>query len=165
MNKGKKLEQKIKQACEEQFIDFTRLRDAGYQPQHGKIEKIRFTPKNICDCILFKNGVILFAEIKRREKSIAFKDITQLEDLQKKWKPDEGVYSGVIIELEGILFFLSTDVIDRMIVEIGKKSFNKNDADHYGLFVPQEIPQGKRTSRPNIGRILNYLRDRWSLAA
>jgi len=151
---GKKFEEDIKKACIEQGIDYTRLRDAGWR---GEETERRFTIKNICDCILFFGGAILFAEMKHRKQSLRFDEITQLDDLEKKWNPGVGVYSGVFCMLKGGIYFLSYQNIIDMRAELGKKSFNSNDAHHYGSSVEMIVPKGKRAPRPNVLAVMRML--------
>lgn len=151
---GKKFEDDIKKACIEQGIDYTRLRDAGWRCEETER---RFTIKNICDCILYFGGVILFAEMKHRKQSLRFDEITQLDDLKKKWNPGAGVFSGVFCMLNGDIYFLSYQNIIDMRAELGKKSFNGNDALHYGLVVKMFVPNGKRAQRPDVQAIMRSL--------
>lgn len=153
MNKpGKIFENLVKQSAIEQGVDYTRLKDAGYRGDNS--DQRRFTPKNICDCILFRSPVILFAEIKRRNASLAFKEITQLDDLGTKWEPSANKYSGVICELKGCCFFIGYHALILMRESLGKKSFNAVDAHHYGQSLRVFIPQGKRTPRIDIEMLL-----------
>jgi len=96
---GQSLEGMIKLSADEQDVDCTRLKDAGYMGDNSNVR--RFTPTNICDFILFQSPAILYAEAKRRDRSLAFKEITQFNDLEKKWKPEKNCYSGLICCLKG----------------------------------------------------------------
>lgn len=154
MNDGKKLEATIKNACIEQDVDYTRLKDAGWR---GEETTRRFTSKNICDCILFYNRTLLFAEIKHRKKSLRFDEITQLDELGKKWDPLNYIFSGVICQLNGRMFFLSWLKLNQMASEIEKKSFNDKDAEIHGVIIPMVKPKGKRTYRPEISEIIEML--------
>ena len=151
MSTGKKFEADIKQAAIEQGIDYTRLKDAGWQ---GEQTQRRFTSKNICDCILFLDGVILFAELKHRNQSLRFDEITQLDELEKKWKPSSGVYSGVMAMLKGKIFYIPTNKIISMRYRIGKKSFNAKDAGEWGEEIEMIKPKGKRKLRPNLRQVM-----------
>ena len=148
---GKKFEAEIKAACIEQGIDFTRLKDAGWQ---GEKTQRRFTSKNICDCILFKDGVILFCEVKHRKGALRFDEITQLDELEKKWKPSKGVFSGVLAMLKGKIFYINTNNIIAMQNRIGKKSFNSTDAGEFGIELEMITPKGKRKPRPNMDQVI-----------
>ena len=155
MSEGKKFEAEFKQACIEQNIDYTRLKDSGWQ---GETTTRRFTVKNICDCILFKNGVILFAELKHRKGALRFDEITQLDDLEKKWKPSEGVFSGVVAKLKGIIYFIPTEQILLMRDHINKKSFNAGDAEEYGYKLIMFKPKGKRKERALFSELMEWVR-------
>ena len=154
MNTGKKLEAKIKQACIEQDVDYTRMKDAGW---NGEQTARRFTSRNICDCILFYNRTLLFAEIKRRAKSLTFASVTQYDDLCDKWLPDKFIYSGVICELDERVFFVSVPAMKSMMDKLGKKSFNATDASEYGMEIAMVVPHKKRTARPVIWELINRL--------
>ena len=153
-NFGKAFESDFKNACIEQGIDYTRLKDAGWQ---GESTVRRFTPRNICDCILFHHSIIVFAELKHRNNSLPFKDITQIEDLRKKWNPESGVFSGVVCCLKREVFFISTVNIDVMQSALGKKSFNADDANTYGLRVVPIVPKGKKKVRPHFLPVMHAL--------
>jgi len=146
-NSGKKLEELIKLAAEEQGIDYTRLKDAGWQ---GEKTERRFTSKNICDCILFRTPFLFFVEAKSRKTSLRFDEITQLDDLIKKHNPKDKVFSGVICQLKGRMFWIVCTTIIQMRKTIGKKSFNLNDAEHFGIELKMVIPKGKRKARPDL---------------
>ena len=154
MNTGKKFEADIKQACIEQDVDYTRMKDAGWT---GEQTTRRFTSRNICDAILFYEGALLFAEIKHRQKSLTFKSITQYNELIKKWNPEKNIFSGVIAKLDGRVFFVSTPTITLMIEQLGKKSFNATDASEYGMEIAQVVPKGKKNPRPVIWELINRL--------
>ena len=147
MNTGKKLEALIKQSAEELGWDCTRLRDAGWQ---GEKTQRRFTVKNICDFILFKTPDLFFIEAKSGKTSITFDRLTQQEDLLKKNNPEKRIYAGYICEIKGKWFFLAATAIHFMEINLGKKSFNADDADAYGYELVGYIPNGKRKARINL---------------
>jgi len=154
MSTGKKFESVIKNACIEQGVDYTRLKDAGWQ---GEETTRRFTSKNICDCILFYSRKLVFAEIKHRKGALRFDEITQLDELKKKWKPENYIYSGVICQLKGEISFVSTPTIELMQKELGKKSFNSTDAASFGMEIAMVKPHGKRNERPVIFELIMRL--------
>ncbi len=143
-NSGKKYEDLIKLPCEEQGVDYTRLKDAGWQ---GEQTQRRFTSRNICDCILFYRGNLFFVEAKKRAGSLRLDEITQKDDLMKKWNPGSGVFSGVICNLKGVDVFVCTPDLDKIKGNTNKKSFNFKDALAYGYEVARVVPAGKRTPR------------------
>lgn len=151
MKPGKAFEKQIQDACAEQCVDFTRLRDAGWR---GEETERRFTVKNICDAVLYYRGAILFAEMKRRQSALRFDDITQYDDLRKKWKPSEGVYSGVFCELKGVIYFLTFADLEKLKAESGKQSFNGKDAGEYGRVIEMVLPPRKRKARPRIDQCM-----------
>lgn len=155
-NSGKKFEDLVKLACEEQDVDYTRLKDAGFM-RAEKSEHKRFTPKNICDAILVSRGTVVFTEMKSRKSALRFDEITQLKDLKKKWLPRKAIISGVLCNLNGTIVFMSVPAILLMESEINKKSFNSSDALAYGMAVETFIPLRKRTARPNIAILIDRL--------
>ena len=152
---GSKFEALVKKSCIEQGVDFTRFRDAGWT---GETTTRRFTIKNICDCLFLFEQCAVFIEIKTRKKSIRFDEITQLDDLGKKWKPDEHIYSGIIAKLNERSFFLSYSDLICMQSEIEKKSFNDKDADIYGMEMPTFIPPRARTNRFDIQKMIRRIK-------
>lgn len=154
MKPGKQFEKEIQDACKEQDVDYTRLRDAGWR---GEETERRFTVKNICDAVLYKHGIILFAEMKHRQASLRFDEITQADELAKKWKPNQGVYSGVFCRLKGSVYFLSYEQLKRMEKLTSKKSFNRDDAHQFGVTVPMVLPNRCRKHRPDIDAVIREL--------
>lgn len=154
MNNGKKLEALVKKACLEQGVDYTRLKDAGWT---GEATTRRFTSKNICDAILFFDRSILFCEVKHRNRSLRFDEITQRKDLEKKWNPGAYQFSGVLAKLNGNIFFITTPQIDKIESETGKESFNDKDAAQFGLAVDGIIPKRSRVVRPHISNLIKKL--------
>ena len=148
---GKEFEKLVKLSCEEQDIDFTRLRDAGWT---GEQTQRRFTIKNICDAILFYKGIIVFVEMKTRKKSLRFDDITQLDDLGKKWKPENGVFSGVLCSLGNELSFVTYNNLLALKLNMIKKSLNHSDTDEYGIQIDRYVPPGKRIARLDIKHLM-----------
>ncbi len=152
-NGGKVFEALIKQAAEEQFIDYNRMKDAGFTG--APVEGRRFTPSNICDCTLFDGKALIYAEIKQRKQSMTFESLKQLNSLHPKWKPPQNVYSGVIIHFSDpdLIFFISTPRIYAMRHTLGKVSFNANDARIFGRVIAVTVPPRKKTARPVLSTI------------
>ena len=165
VNHGKIFEKFVEKSCLYQDVDYTRLRDAGYQGSEHNVKNKRFTIRNICDCILIWRGVTIFAEVKRDGKSRAFKNISQKrhlnahnewekeKGLDKKWKPAAGIIAGVIIEIDGQYFFLSIPVLDDMELNIGKKSFNALDARQYGIAISTIVHPRKKTASLDMANL------------
>jgi hypothetical protein len=147
---GKEFESLVKLAAEEQGIDYTRLVDAGYNLATEKSKTKRFTPKNICDCILFKQPFMFFVEVKHRKSSIRFDELKQLERLRSKHKPESNIYAGFIVMVGNRCFWLSVPTIDKIQQNTPKKSFNSGDASCYGYEIGMVTPKGKRKPRPEL---------------
>ena len=157
-NSGKKFEELFKLSCEEQDVDCTRLKDAGWQ---GEQTQRRFTPKNICDFICHNGKKLLFVELKSRKSSLRFDELTQLKDVTPKHRPEKNRFAGFLCELKGRWFFLDVEEIASMQKLIDKKSFNANDAEEYGQEINGVTPKGCRKARININGLFFSLRSEW----
>jgi penicillin-binding protein-related factor A (putative recombinase) len=94
MNAGKQFEKDIQKSCKKQEIFFLRLQDAG---GWSNADNTRFTPKNLCDCIMHYKGLTLLVELKSHlGKSIPISALKQYE------KMNEIEFNGVLP-----LFFLN----------------------------------------------------------
>ena len=81
MNAGKQFEKDIQKSCKKQNIFFLRLQDAG---GWSNADNTRFTPKNLCDCIMHYGEKTLLVELKSHKgKSIPKAAMKQLEGLSK----------------------------------------------------------------------------------
>ena len=84
MNAGKSFEQDFKNSVPETTL-FLRLPDGG---GWSNAENTRFTPSNLCDCILFTHGILYLLELKSHlGKSIpmsAMKQLPKLAEIQKQ---------------------------------------------------------------------------------
>ena len=114
-NQGKLFENDFKTSVPDNVV-FIRLKDAG---GWSKSQDLRFTPKNECDAIMYKNPNIYLLEFKSHKgKSLPFscisdKQAQSLNDLSKY----EGVISGYIVnfrDLEATYFVYADDVMDYM---------------------------------------------------
>ncbi len=152
---GKDFENRVKDSCITQGVDFTRLKDAGW---NGERTSRRFTVRNICDFILFDGISLYYVEAKSRKKSLGFSEITQLSDLFKKQHSTliPNIVCGVIVEFsdESKHYFLDVDTLQSMKKEIGKKSFNVNDAAKYGKPIYCFTPPGKKNPRLDIRHMM-----------
>ena len=153
INNGKKFEALVRKSAEQQGIDYTRLKDSGWT---GEKTTRRFTSKNICDCILFINGYLHFVEIKHRVSSLRFDEITQYDELKKKWKPDIGVYSGVICKLKDRFFYIDFESLEKMKERIPKLSFNADDAEFFGYELTTYKPTPRHSPIINLGLLDDF---------
>ena len=103
-NKGYVLQDNIKKSCEKQDILFYRFRDSPFS--FANSDKTKFTTNNICDCMIFLSGKLLFLELKSvkgKSKSFTNHEFRQLNDINKiihnKNRYERfGVYGGFLIE-------------------------------------------------------------------
>jgi len=87
MSEGKQFERDFKQSVLEHQL-YLRLNDAG---GWNKSDELRFTPSNICDCILFSPRTLYLIELKSHTgKSIPATALKQCEALSK-------------VQIEGVL--------------------------------------------------------------
>jgi len=120
---GKSFEKLLQESCEIQFVDCTRLRDAGWQ---GEQTQRRFTIKNICDFILFSDGCIVYTECKHAKDRLELSRLTQQADLMKKLaQSTPNLFAGYLLHIAGETYFISAAAIDKYSY---KKSLNKTDA-------------------------------------
>ena len=59
-NKGYVLQDNIKKSCDRQDILFYRFKDSPFS--FIRSDKTKFTTNNICDCMIFLSGKLLFLE-------------------------------------------------------------------------------------------------------
>ena len=162
-NTGKKFEELFKKSAIEQGFDYTRLKDAGYVGD--KSESRRFTPKNICDCILFGYGHLFYLELKSRVSSLRFDEVTQYSALMKKEDSLQSsrktlmASAGVVIHFQKTdrVFYYNIALTEQLMIDTGKKSFNTSDieslaSDHPSLCfeLHKFIPERKRSNRINL---------------
>lgn len=131
INYGYIFQDNIKKSCMKQDVLFYRFKDSATSFSGGSA---RFTPKNICDCMVFHRGILLFLELKScKGKSFSFTEhsLKQLKDIDKilKDKVDNyrpKVYGGFLIEFREIskTIFISTENIIRYLHENNTKTLN-----------------------------------------
>lgn len=150
---GKSFEKLLQESCELQFVDCTRLRDAGWQ---GEQTQRRFTIKNICDFILFAEGCIVYIECKHAKERLELSRLTQQSDLLKKLaQSTQSLFAGYLLHIAGETYFISAAAIDKY---SDKKSINKADAQRLGVSVRHYIPHGKRKARLDIESMIHELK-------
>lgn len=154
---GKKFEALIKDSCELQGIDVTRLRDAGFT---GVKESKRFTIRNICDFILFDGANMVFIEAKVRKQSLRFDELKQREMMEKKLKTAGPVGAKVgflVLFPPDSLFWVPVQNIDSIERAVQKKSFNAKDCESlYALIkkIPMYKPERKRNKRIDMTEVM-----------
>lgn len=157
---GKKFEDRLKSSSEDLGVEFQRFIDAGYSVEEDKKKKDskkRFTPSNICDCLVFYNGILVYVECKSYLSSIPFSATGKQRDrLEKKWKPETLVSCGFLCEFRNAdeFWFIPLCEFDRMKTFLTKKSFNTKDVINYGIRVGEVTPKGKRSPRLNVPKMV-----------
>ncbi len=150
---GKALEKLLQESCELQFVDCTRLRDAGWQ---GEQTQRRFTIKNICDFILFSDDCIVYTECKHAKDRLELSRLTQQDDLMKKINQSTpNLYAGYLCHIGSETFFISAVTIRNY---ADKKSINRADAERIGFKVRHYVPHGKRKWRLDIESLIYELK-------
>lgn len=134
---GKEFEKLFKDSCEQQGCLFIRFRDAGYTGVNNSETSQRFTIKNIADCFVFNDNMLAVVELKHRKQSLAFKDITQFNALDKLHNQilDYGLENatcGVLVCFNGDMdkiYWISIPALTELQEYTGKKSFNYKDCE------------------------------------
>lgn len=141
-NEGKKFEEDFKNSMPED-VYFYRLRDsASAFGQNNSNSKVRFTPKNDYDCLMYKFPYFFPVELKStKQSSIGLErekgdkksiKLSQIEGLEKSSK-FKGVQAGFLLnfrELEETYWLDIKDFLRFYNTEI-KKSINRNDVINY----------------------------------
>lgn len=161
-NKGYVLQDNIKKSCEKQDILFYRFKDSPFS--FANSDKTKFTTNNICDCMVFLNGRLLFLELKSvkgKSKSFTNHEFRQLNDINKIIHNKNGlkrfgVYGGFLIEFREIekSYYFSVDNIFKYFEENNTKTLNieKYLKNYYAIEIEQEIL--RKNYRYNIRELL-----------
>ena len=131
MNEGKKFEQ-----------DFTksltcfnyRLRDAG---GWSNADNTRFTTSNLCDMIIFNDGVLYLTELK----SVIGKSLPKPKQLDGLCEIEfSNVYPCVIVNFRSLeqTYIIRANLFQSKLIELGKVSLNVNDIKEIGQLIPQQ---------------------------
>lgn len=153
---GKDFEALIKDSCEKQGISYTRLKDAGWQ---GEATERRFTPTNVCDCIIFDGNSLLFAEAKHRKDRVEFSGLKQLKDLLSKQGQCAipNIHYGFLFCLKDNFYYCDAMKISVIQEICGKKSFNEDDAKRFCVPVATFLPERARKERIDISALMKGL--------
>ena len=129
---GYVLQDNIKKSCEKQDILFYRFKDSPFS--FANSEKTKFTINNICDCMIFLSGKLLFLELKSTKgKSFSFTEhsLRQLNDINKIIHNKQGlkrfgVYGCFIIEFRELeeTYFIQVQDILKYLNENNTKTIN-----------------------------------------
>lgn len=103
MNSGKEFEgQWRKNAKKVEGLFFLRLKDSA--TSYGRTNAaVRFTPDNICDCLMFKSGALFLLELKNtRQPSLGFDRIrdNQIAGLLKAVETNPDIIAGIVCNFE-----------------------------------------------------------------
>ena len=167
-NPGKEFEKDLKASIPPSMW-FYRFRDGtatfygGMQQDNG----VRFQQSNICDCQMFRFGVLVLAELKSHKgKSLPhsqFKDkkgnVKHLPEMVEATK-HEGIVSGVLINMRdvGETFWMYADIVLDHIMNSGIKSIPLAFMREYGMRVRAE--QKKVHWRYDIDALINQISDK-----
>lgn len=155
---GKQFEELIKDSCEKQGLSYTRLKDAGWM---GEDTQRRFTPTNVCDCIIFDGSTLLFAEAKHRRDRVEFAGLKQLGDLLKKKdkeKQTPNISYGFLFCIKGQFFYGSAEKLSGMAFVLAKKSFNLQDAEDHLIKIGTYLPARARKERLDLQSLFQLLK-------
>ena len=128
-NKGYVLQDNIKKSCEKQDILFYRFKDSPFS--FANSDKTKFTTNNICDCMVFLNGRLLFLELKSvkgKSKSFTNHEFRQLNDINKIIHNKHnlkryGVFGGFLMEFRSYekTIFITTENLLNILKRIIQK--------------------------------------------
>lgn len=131
-NKGYVLQDNIKKSCEKQDILFYRFKDSPFS--FANSDKTKYTTNNICDCMIFLGGRLLFLELKSvkgKSKSFTNHEFRQLNDIKKiihdkQGRIRYGVYGGFLIEFRELekSYYFSVNDISKYFVDNDTKTLN-----------------------------------------
>lgn len=154
---GKEFEALIKDSCEKQGLSYTRLKDAGWM---GEATERRFTPTNVCDCIIFDGSTLLFAEAKHRRDRVEFAGLKQLKDLiDKQGKCSApNVKYGFLFCIKGNFYYCDALTLSAKRETMGKKSFNEDDAKEFCTPITMFLPDRARKERLDIANLMRILK-------
>lgn len=134
LNSGKRFEENWKKSIPEDIF-YYRLRDSSNTWSNG--DKTRFTPSNICDCIIFDGEILFTLELKSTKgKSLPYTNIKnhQIDDL--KWCSEfANVISGFVIEFDSIdeCYFIEINDFEAFKQESNRKSLPVDFCRENGL--------------------------------
>ena len=130
-NSGKRFEEDIKLSITDQF--YLRLADSG---GWSDAKNTRFTPSNICDCVIFARDWLYLVELKSHKgKSIPVSCLKQLPDLLKISK--SGVVPCFLLnfrDMEETYLLYASQVEEAL---IGRKSVSIGFCREHGIVVVQ----------------------------
>lgn len=131
-NKGYVFQDNVKKSCLKQDILFYRFKDSPFS--FANSEKTKFTTNNVCDCLVFLGGKLLFLELKSvkgKSKSFSKNEFRQLNDIHKLIYNSKGIkrygaYGGFLIEFRELkkTYFIDTDTIYEYFEKEDTKTIN-----------------------------------------
>ena len=153
-NRGLVFQDNIRNSAKRQNIMFYKFKDSpNLYGQFKENNAIRFTPNNICDCMLFYKGTLVLAELKSTEKdSFSFTTgaLRQLKDLYEISIDNnnnyrENLHCGFMIEFrdkEMTVFIYAKDIKDYL-EKNNTKTININKLLKNGGLIYHKIDQEK----------------------
>ena len=128
---GHEFEKWFSDSCAKSKVLAYKLPNTGWQ---GKTEGRRFTPKNICDFVVHNGEKTIYTELKRRNKSVRFDELSQYDRLMKRYlmavdfRLEDVVLYGFLIHFaNGGTYWVHVEGMRLLKNHLGKKSFNEND--------------------------------------
>jgi len=110
-NNGKKFENNFKKSVPADIF-YYRFKDG--TASWGKSDNVRFQASNICDCMLFKGGILVLAELKNHKgKSLPFTAIrdNQLKEMVAASEYKD-VYPMLIVNFEDVERCYAVSILD-----------------------------------------------------
>ena len=141
MNVGKRFEADIKASIPENIL-FYRFKDSPNFGGSNAGEFSRFTPSNVCDCMIFRSPKLYFLELKTTQgKTYSLNDsaFKQLERFRKLGDYENTVKAFIINfrELEKT-YFITTYQLESFLMKSGKKSIKAIECAEIGILISQK---------------------------
>ncbi|ACZ09699.1 Penicillin-binding protein-related factor A, putative recombinase [Sebaldella termitidis] len=141
MNVGKRFEADIK-ASVPQNILFYRFKDSANFGGANAGEFSRFTPRNVCDCFMFKAPYLYLLELKTTQGktySLNKSAYNQLESFKKLGDFENSVKAFIINfrELEKT-YLVTTHELEKFLLRTGKKSIKAIECAEIGILINQK---------------------------
>lgn len=153
-NKGKKLEENWKKSVPSDVF-FYRFKDSA-SAYYGGNEHLRFSNKNICDCMLFDGSKLYLLELKSiKGKSIPFGNFkeNQLKELSLA-QYYKNTIAGIVIEFSDLdrSFFMNISNITDFIRQESRKSIPIEYCEEKGIEI--EVTKKRVNNSFNIKKMI-----------
>lgn len=137
INNGKRFEMNFKNSVPDDIF-FYRFKDG--TASWGQSENVRFQASNMCDCMIYKMPVLIFAELKNHKgKSLPFTAIRENQMLEMmKAQTHPGIKSMLIVNFEDVQECYGLDIfaVQKYIDMDIRKSIPVDYFREFGINIP-----------------------------